>query len=133
MGRAIILLWGIFISEWIKVDASNKITWITKRSHLAQITSAVSQYSFTETVSSLSLTDWLGLALVPTKAISNELTPLLSLIQGVWRLSEAWLSIHTSYTSPSGLWFQETSLTLLSLSLLHSFQECFSRDLRAGS
>lgn len=115
------------------MDASSKITWITKRSHLAQITSAVSQYSFTETVSSLSLTDWLGLALVPTKAISNELTPLLSLIQGVWRLSEAWLSIHTSYTSPSGLWFQETSLTLLSLSLLHSFQECFSRDLGAGS
>lgn len=37
-----------------------------------------------------------------------------------------WLSIHASYTSPSGLWFQETSLSLLSLSLLCSLQECFS-------
>lgn len=73
-----------------------------------------------------SATDWLPLALTPTKAISNELTSLLLLIQGVWRLSEVRLSIHASYASPSGLWFQETSLPLLSLSLLHSLQERLS-------
>lgn len=84
------------------------------------------QQSCRDSIKPFSDADGLPLALAPTKAISNELTPLLSLIQRVWRLSEAQLSIHGSYTSPSGLWFQETSLPLLSSSLLHSLKEYFS-------
>lgn len=84
------------------------------------------QQSRRDSIKPFSDADRLLLALTPTKGISNELTPLLLLIQGVWRLLEARLLIHPSYTSPSGLWFQETSLPLLSLSLLRSLQECFS-------
>lgn len=70
--------------------------------------------------------DRLPLALSATKAISNELSLLLLLIQGAWRLSEVQLLIHAFYMSPSGLWFQETSLPVLSLFLLCNLQECFS-------